>query len=47
MVTSSSDISGVIPGLVCRRVDGALAGSSLNRTYHFWKLVRLLEQLPP
>lgn len=46
ILTSSSDQSGDIPGLVCKRVDGALPGSSLNQSYTFWKILRLVEGLP-
>jgi hypothetical protein len=43
---SSSDQTGTIPGLVCRRVEGKLPGSSLTSWAGFWKLLRRIGEFP-
>jgi hypothetical protein len=43
---STDDGTGRIPGLVCRRTDGKLPGSTWRSTALFWKLLRNIPEIP-
>lgn len=43
---SSSDQTGFLPGLVCRRLEAPLPGSSLSSWATFRKLAQLIEEVP-
>jgi hypothetical protein len=44
--SSSTDETGRFPGLTCSRLETPLPGSSASSWATFWKLARLVEQLP-
>jgi hypothetical protein len=44
---SSSDQTGLYPGLTCSRIETPLPGTSGPRSWStFWKLARLIENFP-
>jgi hypothetical protein len=46
LFSTTSDQTGLLPGLVCKRLDHPLPGSSLSQWFTFNKLIRLIEGLP-
>jgi hypothetical protein len=44
--SSSTDLTGVIPSLVCKRLEGPLPGGSLSSFLKWNKIARLIEELP-
>jgi hypothetical protein len=46
LFSTSSDQTGLFPGLVCKRLDAPLPGGSLSQWFSFNKILRLVEELP-
>ena len=46
LFSTSSDQTGLLPGLSCQKLDKPLPGSSLSQWFTFNKLIRLIESLP-
>lgn len=43
---STTDQTGVIPSLVCRRLEGTLPGGSLSSFLRWRRIAQLIEDLP-
>lgn len=46
LFSTSSDQTGLLPGLVCKRLEEALPGGSLSQWFAFNKILRLIDALP-
>ena len=46
LFSTSSDQTGLFPGLVCKRLAAPLPGGSLSQWFSFNKILRLIEELP-
>jgi hypothetical protein len=46
LFSTSSDQTGLVPGLVCKRLDAPLPSSSTTQWFTFNKLLRLIESFP-